>query len=74
VFSLRLSTAKSETILSWETRYQDSYNSTALSLNATVFGHRVNDIQLDGNDVATVSLFSSNKETEAYGMEARRVN
>ncbi|MEX7233437.1 TonB-dependent receptor, partial [Pseudomonas aeruginosa] len=51
VFNSDFSTANSETILSWETGIKTRLLDNTLTLNATVFGYRVNDIQLNGNDV-----------------------
>jgi len=70
VFNSDFSTANSETILSWETGIKTRLLDNTLSLNATVFGYRVNDIQLNGNDVNGNGILFNGNKAEAYGMEA----
>ncbi|WP_374942653.1 TonB-dependent receptor [Sphingomonas sp.] len=69
VFNSDFTTANSETILSWETGFKSNLLGNTLRLNATVFGYRVKDIQLNGNDSnGNGVLFNANK-AEAYGFE-----
>ncbi len=70
VFNSDFSTANSETILSWETGIKTRLLDNTLSLNATVFGYRVNDIQLNGNDMNGNGILFNGNKAEAYGMEA----
>ncbi|WP_159512956.1 TonB-dependent receptor domain-containing protein [Sphingomonas sp. T1] len=70
VFNSDFSTANSETILSWETGIKTRLLDNTLSLNATVFGYRVNDIQLNGNDLNGNGILFNGNKAEAYGMEA----
>ncbi len=70
VFNADFSTANSETILSWETGIKTRLLDNTLSLNATVFGYRVNDIQLNGNDLNGNGILFNGNKAEAYGMEA----
>ncbi len=70
VFNSDFSTANSETILSWETGIKTRLLDNTLTLNATVFGYRVNDIQLNGNDVNGNGILFNGNKAEAYGMEA----
>ncbi len=70
VFNADFTTANSETILSWETGIKTRLLDNTLTLNATVFGYRVNDIQLNGNDVNGNGVLFNADKAEAYGMEA----
>ncbi|WP_423325888.1 TonB-dependent receptor [Sphingomonas sp. 4RDLI-65] len=70
VFNADFTTANSETILSWETGIKTRLLNNTLSLNATVFGYRVKDIQLNGNDVNGNGVLFNADKAEAYGMEA----
>jgi iron complex outermembrane receptor protein len=70
VFNSDFTTANSETILSWETGIKTRLLDNTLTLNATVFGYRVKDIQLNGNDVNGNGVLFNADKAEAYGMEA----
>ncbi len=70
VFNADFTTANSETILSWETGIKTRLLDNTLTLNATVFGYRVKDIQLNGNDVNGNGVLFNADKAEAYGMEA----
>jgi iron complex outermembrane receptor protein len=70
VFNSDFSTANSETILSWETGIKTRLLDNTLTMNATVFGYRVKDIQLNGNDVNGNGILFNGNKAEAYGMEA----
>jgi iron complex outermembrane receptor protein len=70
VFNSDFSTANSETILSWETGIKTRLLDNTLTLNAAVFGYRVKDIQLNGNDVNGNGILFNGNKAEAYGMEA----
>ncbi|WP_176501573.1 TonB-dependent receptor domain-containing protein [Sphingomonas sp. HMP9] len=70
VFNSDFTTAKSETILSWEGGVKSRLLNNTLSLNATVFAYRVKDIQLNGNDVNGNGVLFNADKADAYGMEA----
>ncbi|MCP8891245.1 TonB-dependent receptor [Sphingomonas faeni] len=70
VFNSDFTTAKSETILSWEGGVKSRLLNNTLSLNATVFAYRVEDIQLNGNDVNGNGVLFNADKADAYGMEA----
>ncbi len=70
VFNSDFTTANPETILSWETGIKTRLLDNTLTLNATVFGYRVKDIQLNGNDVNGNGVLFNADKAEAYGMEA----
>ncbi len=70
VFNADFTTADSETILSWETGIKSQLFDNTLRLNATVFGYRVNDIQLNGNDSNGNGVLFNADKAQAYGMEA----
>jgi len=70
VFNADFTTAKSETILSWEGGVKSRLLNNTLSLNATVFAYRVKDIQLNGNDVNGNGVLFNADKADAYGMEA----
>ena len=70
VFNSDFSTAKSETILSGEAGVKSRLFDNTLTLNATVFAYRVNDIQLNGNDVNGNGILFNGNKADAYGMEA----
>ena len=69
VFNSDFTTADSETILSWETGFKSSLFGNTLRLNATVFGYRVKDIQLNGNDSNGNGVLFNADKAEAYGFE-----
>ncbi len=70
VFNTDFTTADSETILSGETGVKTRLLNNTLSLNATVFGYRVKDIQLNGNDVFGNGILFNARRADAYGVEA----
>ena len=70
VFNSDFTTANSETILSWETGFKSKLFDDTLSLNATVFGYRVKDIQLNGNDSNGNGVLFNARRADAYGLEA----
>ena len=69
VFNADFTTAKSETILSWETGIKSSLFGNTLRLNGTVFGYRVSDIQLNGNDSNGNGVLFNADKADAYGFE-----
>ena len=70
VFNADFTTADSETILSFETGFKSNLFDNTLRLNATVFGYRVNDIQLNGNDSFGNGVLFNADKAQAYGVEA----
>lgn len=70
VFNADFTTADSETILSFETGFKSSLLDNALRFNATVFGYRVKDIQLNGNDSFGNGVLFNADKAQAYGVEA----
>lgn len=70
VFNADFTTADSETILSFETGFKSSLIDNTLRLNATVFGYRVKDIQLNGNDSNGNGVLFNADKAQAYGVEA----
>jgi iron complex outermembrane receptor protein len=69
VFSAPFTTADSETILSWETGFKSQLLDNTLRLNGTLFGYRVNDIQLNGNDSSGNGVLFNADKAQAYGVE-----
>ncbi len=69
VFNSDFTTADSETILSWETGIKAKLFDNTLSLSGTVFGYRVNDIQLNGNDINGNGILFNGNKADAYGFE-----
>ncbi|WP_414713823.1 TonB-dependent receptor [Sphingomonas sp.] len=69
VFNSDFTTANSETILSWETGFKSNLLGNTLRLNGTVFGYRVKDIQLNGNDSNGNGVLFNAGKAEAYGFE-----
>ena len=69
VFNSDFTTANSETILSWEAGVKSNLLGNTLRLNATVFGYRVNDIQLNGNDSNGNGVLFNADKAQAYGFE-----
>ncbi|MEP9403478.1 TonB-dependent receptor [Sphingomonas silueang] len=70
VFNADFTTADSETILSFETGFKSNLLDNTLRLNATVFGYRVKDIQLNGNDSNGNGVLFNADKAQAYGVEA----
>ena len=70
VFNSDFTTANSETILSWETGFKSNLFNNTLRFNASVFGYRVSDIQLNGNDVNGNGVLFNADRADAYGLEA----
>ena len=69
VFNSAFTTADSETIMSYEVGVKTRPTST-LRFNATAFTYRVNDIQLNGNDVNGNGVLFNADHANAYGVEA----
>ncbi|MEG3164053.1 TonB-dependent receptor [Sphingomonas sp. PB2P19] len=69
VFNSDFTTAKSETILSWETGIKTKLLDDTLTLNGTIFGYRVSDIQLNGNDANGNGVLFNADKADAYGFE-----
>ncbi|MDR6786994.1 iron complex outermembrane receptor protein [Sphingomonas sp. BE138] len=69
VFNTPFTTADSETIMSYEAGVKTQPTSK-LRLNATAFTYRVNDIQLNANDVNGNGTLFNADHANAYGVEA----
>ncbi|SOB86607.1 iron complex outermembrane recepter protein [Sphingomonas guangdongensis] len=69
VFGSAFTTADSETIISYEAGFK-SQPTSRIRLNATAFGYRVDDIQLNGNDANGNGVLFNADNAEAYGAEA----
>ena len=70
VFNTDFTTAGSETNLSEEVGFKSNLLSDTLRFNASVFHYRVNNIQLNGNDVNGNGVLFNADHAEAYGLEA----
>ncbi len=70
VFNADFTTANSETILSFETGFKSVLFDNTLRLNASVFGYKVDDIQLNGNDSNGNGVLFNASNATAYGLEA----
>lgn len=68
VFNSDFTTAKSETILSWEAGLKSQLSNT-LRFNASVFTYTVDNIQLNGNDSNGNGVLFNARHANAYGME-----
>jgi iron complex outermembrane receptor protein len=69
VFNSDFTTAKSETILSWEAGFKSTIGRT-LRFNASAFTYTVDDIQLNGNDQFGNGVLVNANKAKAYGAEA----
>ena len=69
VFNADFTTANSETINSVEAGFKSNLLGNTLRLNGTVFAYRVQDIQLNGNDVNGNGVLFNADKAEAYGFE-----
>jgi iron complex outermembrane receptor protein len=70
VFNSDFTTADSETILSYEAGFKSTLLDNTLRLNASAFGYRVKNIQLNGNDVNGNGVLFNADKAKAYGLEA----
>jgi iron complex outermembrane receptor protein len=70
VFNSDFTTADSETIMSYEVGTKSNLFGNTLRFNTSLFHWRVNDIQLNGNDVNGNGVLFNADHAQAYGMEA----
>jgi len=69
VFNSPFSTAKSETITSYEVGAKGIFLDGRLRLNSSLFTYTVDDIQLNGNDVNGNGVLFNADKARAWGME-----